>query len=129
MPETRRSPNFSHRHTVPYIAICHKEEDEDEMSWSEEEEDVGKNLINVEEKGSVLAVNGMGLEKTWVADCAELQDFEIFNNQSNLLPKRQADLLPKKQTDLLPKNGLRRLHHRRTMGVREQVEKAPETVL
>ena len=128
MPETRRSPNFSHRHTVPYIAICHKEEDEDEMSWSEEEEDVGKNLINVEEKGSVLAVNGRGLEKTWVADCAELQDFEIFNNQSNLLPKRQADSLPKKQTNLLPKNGLR-LHHRRTMGVRELVEKAPETVL
>ena len=127
MPETRRSPNFSHRHTVPYIAICHKEEDEDEMSWSEEE-DVGKNLINVEEKGSVLAVNGRGLEKTWVADCAELQDFGIFNNQSNLLPKRQADSLPKKQTNLLPKNGLR-LHHRRTMGVRELVEKAPETVL
>ena len=128
MPETRRSPNFSHRHTVPYIAICHKEEDEDEMSWSEEEEEVGKNLINVEEKGSVLAVNGRGLEKTWVDDCAELQDFEIFNNQSNLLPKREPDLLPKKQTDLLPKNGLR-LHHRRTMGVRELVEKAPETVL
>ena len=119
MPETRRSPNFSHRHTVPYIAICHKEEDEEEMSWSEEEEEVGKNLINVEEKGSVLAVNGRGLEKTWVADCAELQDFEIFNNQSNLLPK--------KQTDLLPKNGLR--HHRRTMGVRELVEAAPDTVL
>ena len=128
MPETRRSPNFSHRHTVPYIAICHKEEDEDDMSWSEEGEEVGKNLINVEEKGSVLAVNGRGLEKTWVADCAELQDFEIFNNQSNLLPKRQADSLPKKQTNLLPKNGLR-LHHRRTMGVRELVEKAPETVL
>ena len=119
MPETRRSPNLSHK-PVPYTAICHNEEDEEEGGWSddaeeeeeemkeeekEEEERTGKKLINVNEEGYV-AVKGNGLEKSLMANWEERQDVDKFW----------------KQKDVLPKNGLRQLHERRTMETVKEVQ-------
>ena len=120
MPETLRSPNLSHK-PVPYTAICHMEEEEDdresdcEGSWSDtdtERENVEKNLINMKEEGSV-AVKGRGLERK--ADCEDKHDLDKL----------------KTQTSVFPKNGLR-LHQRRTMEVKEVGKgqrEAAETVL
>ena len=115
MPETRRSPNLSHK-PVPYTAICHNEEDEEEGGWSddaaeeeeekeEEEETTEKKLINVNEEGSV-AVKGNGLEKSLIANSEERQDVDKFW----------------KQKDVLPKNGLRQLHQKRTMETVKEVQ-------
>ena len=114
MPETRRSPNLSHK-PVPYTAICHNEEDEEEGGWSddaaeeevekEEEETTEKKLINVNKEGSV-AVKGNGLEKSLMANWEERQDVDKFW----------------KQKDVLPKNGLKQLHERRTMETVKEVQ-------
>ena len=119
MPETRRSPNLSHK-PVPYTAICHNEEDEEEGGWSddaaeeevekEEEETTEKKLINVNEEGSV-AVKGNGLEKSLMANSEEeRQDVDKFW----------------KQKDVQPKNGLRQLHQRRTMETVKEVQERKE---
>ena len=112
MPETRRSPNLSHK-PVPYTAICHNEEDEEEGGWSddaaeeevEKEETTEKKLINVNEEGYV-AVKGNGSEKSLMANWEERQDVDKFW----------------KQKDVLPKNGLRQLHQRRTMETVKEVQ-------
>ena len=120
MPETRRSPNLSHK-PVPYTAICHNEEDEEEGGWSddaaeeevekEEEETTEKKLINVNEEGSV-AVKGNGLEKSLMANSEEeRQDVDKFWKQKDVL---------------LPKNGLRQLHQRRTMETVKEVQERKE---
>ena len=113
MPETLRSPNLSHK-PVPYTVICHKEEDEEgddeELSWSDEE-NARKNLTNVKDERFV-AVKGNGLEKTLMANLEEKQDVDKFQ----------------KQKDVFHKNGLR-VHQRRTMEVKEVQKQAAETVL